>query len=154
VDNNDYDFSDSLPAFTPSQADESFYIGIAIQGIGLSLQAFEFEAYSVFEAYGRNIRAMTPSHVDPVGFGAVHALTQLSAHLKPSQDPSSELEKRFLGATAKYVSDSTTTYQKAGKTSFTNPGDMNNAGGKSALQDVTDFVDSVSPLVFLFSSFL
>lgn len=65
--------------------------------------SYEFEFYANHELNGQNVRGRLPSHVDYAGFAAVHATSQLSSYLRPSQEPSASLASRFLGGAEKYL---------------------------------------------------
>ncbi len=64
---------------------------------------FEFEAYEVAEYTGRNVRGTQPSHFDPTGFAAVHAVAASSNSRLPSQGNSDHKEKSFLQEIEKYL---------------------------------------------------
>lgn len=106
VDNDDFEFSSVLPL----PASNNHYMGIALQAPSGVSTPFEFEAYATFEIFGKNIRGMTPSHVDPTGFGAVHAVSQLGQNLYPTKITGPELEKTMVKDSAQYVVGQTTSY--------------------------------------------
>ena len=104
-----------MPPYTPADTDNNFYMGIAIQApSGVSLP-FEYETYTCFEVFGKNIRAMTPSHVDPVGFGAVHAASQLGQNLYPTKVTGPDSERALVKEAAGYVANNTTTFSHVSK---------------------------------------
>lgn len=90
----DTEFANSLVGTTP--LDPSFYMGYALQSPTAGPCVFEFEAYSTYEAQGRNVRGMTASHVDPTGYAAVHTATNLSPALAPTVAKTADRTKSFL----------------------------------------------------------
>jgi len=111
VDSGDLDFFTALPLSSapPVATDPSYYMGAVLQAPSGGVAAvFEWEAWATFEAYGQNIRAMTPSHADAVGFQAVHTVSQLSALLHPTRITEENREKQILLATAKHVATQST----------------------------------------------
>lgn len=117
VDNNDLQYvADPTQgtAALPGSID-AFYMGFAVRDPGgtANPMAFEFEAYSVLEIQGNNIRGQTPSAFDPVGFGVVHGATQhnLSA-LLPTDASLADVAGNLLGAAVNYGIRELTTVQR------------------------------------------
>jgi hypothetical protein len=104
VDSDDFNFDNAIPTYVPgSGTDKNYFMGFAIQSpIGVSTP-FEFECHATFEAFGKNIRAMTPSHVDSTGFAAVHAVSQLGVNLRPTTLPLNTIEKMMVQDSETYV---------------------------------------------------
>jgi hypothetical protein len=104
VSSTDLNFQTALPAYTPAATDlDQFYMGAIIQAAATTNVAFEYEVYVTFEVFGQNIRAMTPSHVDLAGLGAVHAVSNLGKNLYPTSEPGLSVEKKMVADTAKYL---------------------------------------------------
>lgn len=99
VNNGDLNFHSTLPAGPP----ELWYLGFAIQAPAGTPSTYEFEFYSCYEAFGKNIRAMTPSPVDAAGFAAVHSASSLGSALRPTDSPVGKVERTILAATAKHM---------------------------------------------------
>jgi hypothetical protein len=115
VDNDDFEFTDTIPGTGGAQG--IHYMGIAVQAPAGVSTPFEFEGYATFEIFGKNIRAMTPSHTDPVGFGAVHAVSQLGSNLYPTKRSGPEVEKAMVKDAAGYIANNTSTYSHVSKAS-------------------------------------
>jgi hypothetical protein len=107
VDNDDFEFRTSLPVNTGSNNDSINYMGFAIQGEAGVATQYEYEFFTSFEAFGKNVRAMSVSHVDPVGFGAVHAMSQLGSSLQPSKADPKTNESHLVVDSARYIAENT-----------------------------------------------
>lgn len=112
VDGGDLNFfATTIPGAFAVDGDN--YMAWCVQAPGAAVCTLEFEAYCVFEYIGRDVRGKTPSHVDNVGFGAVHAATQLHEDLlRPNTRDPTALAKEFKSASAEYAGRATTTVQK------------------------------------------
>lgn len=110
VDNSDLNFTGN-PAPAVFTADNNYIAAVfADPGIAMPM---EFEAYAVYEVTGRNVRAKTPSHVDGVGFDAVHAATQISsAILAPTKRPTSDTVAQFVNSALSYAGSAMSIVQK------------------------------------------
>lgn len=86
------------PAAIPITTSLSWYNGIIIQGPGVTAD-FEWESYTVYEAQGQNVRGMSPSHTDPVGYNAVNMMTNFTKHLDPHQKKPADVEKSAVSDT-------------------------------------------------------
>lgn len=107
VDTDDLDFANTFSAVTPAESDTAYPMGFCIQApdtTGAVPQSFEYEAYANFEFQGDILTNKKPSHVDPVGHGAVNAITSMALAIHgPTQTPSSHLGKAMLAAAHHYV---------------------------------------------------
>lgn len=63
------------------------FMGHMILAPSSTAETFSWEAFSVVEYNGPNVRGKTPSHYDPAGFAAVQAATALAQNLQPSTLP-------------------------------------------------------------------
>jgi len=106
VDSEDLNFRKTFPDTVLCLDADSYYMGIMIEApSGGTGGQFEFEVYANHEFTGYSIRGQTPSHVDPNGFSAVHAVTNFTNHLLPSNLPSAALAEQFVDAAAGYLAD-------------------------------------------------
>jgi hypothetical protein len=96
------------PIFIPTTNSISWYNGIIMQSPGVSID-FEWESYTVYEAQGAPVRGQTPSHTDPVGYNAVNAMTNFTAHLDPHQKKPADVEKSALNDTLNILGTSMST---------------------------------------------
>jgi len=90
------------PTLIPTTTSLSWYNGIIVESPGDPI-TFEWEYYSVYEAQGQNVRGQTPSHVDPVGYGAVNMMTNFTKHLDPYQGHPQKKEKSAVEDTVKLL---------------------------------------------------
>jgi hypothetical protein len=81
------DNSFNLYANVPLTGSNGAFMGFMIVAPSSDAETFSWEAFSVIELNGRNIRGKTPSHFDPAGYAAVQAATALSENLRPSTLP-------------------------------------------------------------------
>jgi hypothetical protein len=65
--------------------------------------AFEFECSVVMEFQGRNVRGMSPTPHDPVGFAAIDYVTQVSKALNPNSLTGENREGQIVGHMARYM---------------------------------------------------
>lgn len=128
----DTDFFSNFPVYTPAATDPSFFMGIMVQAAsaGVSL-SYEYEVYGLYEFQGRNIRGMTPSHVDNVGFGAVNAAGAFGAVSKPHQGPSQPVEMNMLKNVHKNLSQTSSTSTSLNSSSNNNNNDPYNQNSLS-----------------------
>ena len=104
--------------------EQTYYMGFAIQApAGVSV-TFEYEFYVNFELYGKNIRGMTPSHVDSAGFSAVHSVAQLGNNLLPNEHEPLVLERKMVVDAAHHMR------SQQSHVSTVNPLDIVNSGIK------------------------
>lgn len=93
--------SDVVPASRPCPAKfMAFAVNAASSGTPLS---YEYEFFTNLEYTGLNVRGLTPSHVDYVGFSAVHAVSQTSNHDRPHHEVLKRKEESFLEEIARYA---------------------------------------------------
>jgi len=84
--------------------DPVFYMGFVVQSPTSTDPAnYEFEAFAVIEVEGRNVRGKAPSHVDPTGFSAVHAVATTDVLMRPTQAPDGHRELSMLQAAGHYL---------------------------------------------------
>jgi hypothetical protein len=127
VDVNDYNFHDAFPTASGLPSEETYYMGVAIEAPAGVSTPYEFECYMTYEVFGKNVRAMTQSHVDTTGFGAVHAVSQLGQNLYPTKAGDQENEVNMVREVARYVGDQTTTVSHVSK-SGTKPSGNSDGG--------------------------
>jgi hypothetical protein len=107
VDTQDLDF---VSAFIPA--------GVGVVGVsfmafiiqasdvtGATQQSFEFEFYANLETQGSIVVNKQPSHVDPVGHGAVNAISNMAPALhSPTKTPGTVLADSVVHAVSSYIS--------------------------------------------------
>lgn len=93
----------ALTAQSKAAAPSNNYMGMLIVSPDATARSFEFEFYTVFEVTGTNVRGQTPSVVDPIGYAAVHSVSQLGAHRVAHQEPDNKKEDTFMKDVAKYL---------------------------------------------------
>lgn len=110
VDTDDLDFVRVLPV-TWAAGTQTFYMGFAVQAAdtsGANPQTFEFEFYVNYESQGAAISNKMPSHVDPVGHGAVNAITNIAPALhQPHTEDSTDVSKALVSAASHYIDKNT-----------------------------------------------
>jgi hypothetical protein len=88
LDDLDLNFQGNLQSYTVGPPNLQHFLGFCVQSpdsTGAIPTVMEYEAYAHFELTGRNLRNKTLSHVDPAGFGAVHAVAVASPVLSSPQ---------------------------------------------------------------------
>jgi hypothetical protein len=95
--NSDLNYDTSVPTVVP-------YLGFVVQAAVSTVPLeFEYECYSVHEFQGRNVRGVTPTMHDPVGFAGMDHVSQNSPHMYPTQASSEEREGTSLALLSHYV---------------------------------------------------
>lgn len=80
------------------------FMGFVIQSPDASiLSTYEYEFSAVYEYQGRNVRSMTVSHTDPVGFAAVNAVSLNNPSMRPNDLPPEHRETQTIKSIANYV---------------------------------------------------
>jgi len=86
---------------TITNATSNWYMGfIVVPPSSTTFSAFEYEAFTVVEYQGRNIRGQRLTHADPAGFAGC---VQAAASFAPSQQTSFETEKSFVQKVQEYI---------------------------------------------------
>jgi len=80
----------------------AFAVNAASAGTPLT---YEYEHFTNLEYTGRSVRGLTPSHVDYVGYSAVHAVSQTSNIDRPTIQPAQRREETFLEEISRYAGD-------------------------------------------------
>jgi hypothetical protein len=99
VSNSELNYVGSFPGNVNSGF-MGFVVQAAVSTVPLE---FEFEAFFVHEFQGRNVRGITPTLHDPVGFSGVDHVSQNNPHMQPTQASSEEREGSSLAMLTHYV---------------------------------------------------
>jgi len=92
---DDFDFIGTFPVKANLDSDTCFFLGFTISGT-VSGNSWDFEAYTVSELNGVNIRGMTYSHADPQAFGAIMSGPMQKEIMKPFGGEARAKEAGFL----------------------------------------------------------
>jgi hypothetical protein len=106
VDTDDLDFQEEFAyedPVSPQPADLSYFMGFIVTGNAMNPSDFEYEVYADFEFIGLNVRSKTDSGFDPVGYGAVHAVSNLGKNLFPTETPENHRQGAMVRDTAMYI---------------------------------------------------
>jgi len=95
----DLTYNDSA-SFAGNAAND-WYMGFILDS--LTSNAFEYEAFWVLEYQGRNVRGMTTTAHDPVGFAAVNHISQVSPHFLPNSTAHEVREGSVLAQVGHYI---------------------------------------------------
>lgn len=144
VDSSDINFSSQSVPFINQGGGYMAFIVQSYDTTGTNQQSFAFEAVVNIEVQGANAVHKKPSHVDPVGHGAVNAITNMAPNMhKPHQMSGKVLGDAVVGAANAYVEQNVT------KTSH-GPGKKKNrdkSSGSNFMSDVLGFAGDVLPVV-------
>jgi len=122
VENDDFQFASSITSVAFTDTEKTYYMGFALQSpAGVSV-TFEYEFFSVYELFGKNIRAMTVSNVDAVGFSAVHSVAQLGNNLLPTELEPLMVSRKMVIDSAKHIASEQSHVSIADMASVTNSG--------------------------------
>jgi hypothetical protein len=150
VDSADLDFQEDIPTADLSDGAHQFYMGFVIQAPASAAVTYEWEFHTTFEAFGKNIRAMTPSHVDSLGFGAVHAVSNLGVNLYPTNQPAPATAQAMVADTAKYLSSQTSHVTSVSPSQS----QQVTSTGRSKTQTVGDVLHTVGDAAYLGATLL
>jgi hypothetical protein len=105
IETSDFNYRPILPPVPAAGAYDTYYMGFIVQAPSPALiQTYEFEVFTNLETQGRLAVGKTPSHADPVGNGAVNAMTAFSAKLhSPSQEDPGTVAEAFVKGVSHYV---------------------------------------------------
>jgi hypothetical protein len=105
---SDYDYQSAIPAYTPANTDERFFMAFMVTSADPAVSVtFEFEAWTITAAHGAAIRGTAPSPVDVVGFHAVQGTTSLPDFFLPFEGDVEPESHRFLAGVAQYLCEQT-----------------------------------------------
>lgn len=154
VDTDDLDFVTAIPVVTPSVNDPTMYMGFAIQAAdttGANPQTFIYEFFTHLEFQGASANNKIPSHVDPIGHGAVNAITNLAKNIhKPSQIPSGELAAAMVKGSGHYALNYMSAAKPVARVSRDSQKVGNSDGGSSFWHEILGIATSVLPTVLSF----
>lgn len=115
VDTDDNDFVRGARSPASTAGYQGWFMGFLITSFdtsGGTPQSFEYEVVANIEMQGAIVTNKLPSHVDPVGHGAVNAVSAQSKALhSPHQEDGGVLQKAVVSAADHYASTNTTGHQ-------------------------------------------
>ena len=108
VDTDDLDWQNTFPPNGASPTDTTLYMGLCVQSpdsTGANPLQFEYEAHFNYELSGPLVLNKEPSHVDPVGHGAVNASAMITETVrKPHNVPTTVVADGLVTAASHYIS--------------------------------------------------
>ena len=107
VDTDDLDFFRGTQPLSSDAAVQAWYMGfliVSFDATGASTQSFEYEIVANIEMQGNVVLNKVPSHVDPVGHGAVNAISAQAKSLhSPHQEEGQHLQSAMVSASDHYA---------------------------------------------------